>query len=143
MRFSTILGMLAALVVVIVAQAFAATTTSTSLRVSSDLPLVILSVDAATTGDVVATDTGALGRGSKRAQITRRVAGGQTQYVLTRVQHAGGKLWIDEVAALTTTALASRIAAFDFSTASPSHPSPTHDAVDDQASGLMVGYTGS
>lgn len=142
MRHRTLLA-LCALLLIIVVRAFAATTTSTQIRVDSDLPLVILSVDAATTADVVATDTGALGGGHKRAQITRRVAGGQTQYVLTRMQLAGGKLWMDEVAAITTTALASRITTFDFSTASPSHPSPTHDAVDDAVAALMVGYTGS
>ena len=141
MRNRTLLG-LCALLLLIVVRAFAATTTSTQISVTG-MPLVILSVYGGTTGDVVCTDTGAVGGGSKRAQITRRVAGGQTQYVLQRIQFDGSKVWIDEVAAITTTALASSITAFDFSTASPSHPSPTHDAVDDAVSALMVGYTGS
>jgi hypothetical protein len=137
MRHAIALLLLLALAVV----ARAATTTGTTMSILG-LRSITLSVDAATTVDVVATDTGELSS-SKRAQITRRVAGGQTQYVLTRVQVSSNGVFVDEVAAVTTTALATRIAAFDFTTSSPGHPSPTHDAVDDAVSALMVGYTGS
>lgn len=141
MRPTTILFMLA-LVLALVAQVFGATTTSTAI-VMQGMPNVTITVNAATTGDVVCTDTGALGGGTKRAQVVRFVSNAQTKYVLTRVQRSAGGLWIDEIAAETTTALATRILAFDLTTAAPGHPSPTHDAVDDAVSALMIGYTGS
>lgn len=123
------------------ARAWAATTTGTTFQLAGRVPPIRYTVDAATTGDVVVTDTGALSP-TKRSHITRRVAGGVTQYVMTRLQIAPNGLWFDEIAAATTTALASRISTFDLSTASPGHPSPTHDAVDDAAAALMIGYTG-
>lgn len=129
-----------ALVLCVVARAFAATTTGTSLTIAG-LEGIRLTVDAATTGDVVATDAGTIA--SKRGQIVRVVSNAETKFILTRVQVAPNGVFVDEIAAETTTALAARIAAFNLATASPGHPSPTHDSVDDALSAAMVGYTGS
>ena len=131
---------LALLLVAFVGVAFAATTTATGLDVAG-LPRVVLTVDAATTGDVVATDTGTLF--GQRAQILRVVSGGETKFVLVRIQRASNGLWIDTIAAETTTALATRIAAFDLTSTATGHPSPVNDSVDDALATAMVGYTGS
>lgn len=120
---------------------YAATTTSTALGQAIGPP-VYLTVDAATTGDVVASSTDDSLTG-KCAQIVRVVSNGETKFVLVRVQRASNGVFIDTIAAETTTALATRIAAFDLSTAQPAHPSPTNDAVDDALSTAMVGYSGS
>lgn len=125
----------------LVGVAFAATTTSTSLGQAIG-PAVYLTVDAATTGDVVATDAGVT-LSNKCGQIVRVVSDGQTKFVLVRVQRASNGLWIDTIAAETTTALATRIAAFDLTSTATGHPSPVNDATDDALSAAMVGYTGS
>lgn len=138
MRRSTILALL--LLVVFVVKAFAATTTSTALPITG-LRGLTFSVYAATTGDVVATDGGTLG--TRRDQITRKVAGGQTQYELTRFTFAANGTFVDQVAAITTTALATAIDAFDFSSTAPGHPAPTKDSVDTEVKAALVGYTGS
>lgn len=142
MRPTTIIALIGALLLTIALQAWAATTTNVAFDVQG-LPRINVTVDAATTGDVVATDTGALGGGSKRATILRVVSNAQTKFILQRFQVAGNGVWVDSIAAETTTALASRIGTFNLATAAPGHPSPTHDAVDDAVSALMVGYTGS
>ena len=129
------------LLVALVGVAFAATTTGTSLGQSIG-PQVFLTVDAATTGDVVASDLGSTLTG-KCGQIVRVVSNGETKFVLVRIQRASNGLWIDTIAAETTSALATRIAAFDLASASPGHPSPVNDATDDALAAAMVGYTGS
>lgn len=108
------------------------TTTAFSLQ---GLQGMKLSVVGATNADVVTTPTG---RGTKVAQVLRLQAGGQKIFVLVRVEQAGGGLFIDGIAAATTTALATAITGFNIS--GVSHPHPTHDAVDDAASTGMVGY---
>ena len=128
------------LVLVLAAQAFAAATTSTGIDCAG-LPRIVLTVNAATTGDVVCTDTGTLF--GKRAQVIRTVSNGQTKYVLVRIQKASNGLWLDEIASETTTALATRITAFDLTSTATGHPSPTHDAADDECATLLIGYTGS
>ncbi len=120
--------------------AYAAATTSTGIDVAG-LPRVVLTVNAATTGDVVCTDTGTLY--GKRAQVIRTVSNSETKYVLVRIQKASNGLFVDEIAAETTTALATRINAFDLTSTALGHPSPTHDAADDECAALMVGYSGS
>lgn len=108
------------------------TTTSFKLQGLHGLKL---SVVGATNADVVATPTG---RGSKVAQIVRLQAGGQKMFVLIRVEQAAGGLFIDGIAAATTTALATEIDGFDIT--GVNHPHPTNDAVDDAAATAMVGY---
>lgn len=130
-----------ALVLLLVVNAIAATTTSTNLGQAIGPP-VYLTVNAATTGDVVASSVDGTLTG-KCAQIVRVVSNGETKFVLMRVQRVSTGVYVDAIAAETTSALATRIAAFDLSTAQPSHPSPTNDAVDDALSAAMVGYTGS
>lgn len=135
-----LIGLLLAVVGFVVA-AHAATTTSTDLG-QEILPRVYLTVDAETTGDVVASNTDGTIRG-KCAQIVRVVSGGETKFVLVRAQRVSTGIFVDTIAAETTATLATRIAAFDLSTAQPAHPSPTNDAVDDALSTAMVGYSGS
>jgi hypothetical protein len=125
------------LVLVLAVQAYAAATTSTGIDCAG-LPRIVLTVNAATTGDVVCTDTGTLY--GKRAQVIRTVSNGETKYVLVRIQKAGNGLFIDEIAAETTTALATRIAAFDLTSTALGHPSPVNDTADDECATLMVGY---
>lgn len=141
MKRAPLLLLAVALLLSLVAHAFAATTTSTALGQAIGPP-VYVTVDAATTGDVVVTSTSDALTG-KCAQIVRTVSNGQTKYLLIRVQRVSTGVFIDTIAAETTTALATRIAAFSLSTAQPAHPSPTHDAVDDALATAMVGYTGS
>lgn len=136
--FAFMLPFVLLLLVSLGANIYAATTTTTGVVVSG-MPRVTFTVDAATTGDVVATDSS--GAGSKRGQITR--TGGVTMYELHRFQRASNGIFVDCIAAPTTATLATRIAAFDFTTSVPGHPSPTHDAVDDALATAMVGYTGS
>ncbi len=133
--------LLAALLVLVLAvQAFAAATTSTGLDCAG-LPRIVLTVNGATTGDVVCTDTGTLH--GKRAQVVRFVTNGETKFVLHRVQRANNGLFIDSIAAETTTALAARILAFDLTSTALGHPSPVNDAADDECATLMIGYTGA
>lgn len=133
--------LLAALLILVLAvQAYAAATTSTGIDLAG-LPRIVLTVNAATTGDVVCTDTGTLY--GKRAQIVRVVSNSETKFVLVRIQKASNGLWIDEIAAETTTALATRIGAFSLASTATGHPSPTHDTADDECATLMIGYTGS
>lgn len=134
-------GVLALFLCLVLAVVARATTTSTDLGQEIG-PRVYLTVDAATTGDVVATATDGTLMG-KVGQIVRVVSNSQTKYVLTRIQRAAHAIYIDEIAAETTATLATRIAAFNLATAQPSHPSPTHDAVDDALATAMIGYTGS
>ena len=138
--FTVLLGLAMGLLLVLTLQAFAATTTTTGLDLAG-LPRIMLTVDAATTGDVVVTDAGT--SATKRAQVIRTVSNGQTKYVFVRIQRAPNGLWIDEIASETTTALATRILAFDLTTSAPGHPSPVNDAIDDAVSAALVGYTGS
>ena len=136
------LALLLAVLVLVAGQlVLGATTTSTDLG-QEILPRVYLTVNAATTGDVVASNTDGTIKG-KCAQIQRVVSNGETKFVLVRVQRVSSGVFIDTIAAETTTALATRIAAFDLSSAQPAHPSPVNDAVDDALSAAMVGYTGS
>lgn len=141
MRPRTIGALLGALVLMLVVQAYAATTTSTALGQAIGPP-VYVTVNAATTGDVVVSSTTDAITG-KCAQIVRTVSNGQTKYILLRIQRVATGVYVDAIASETTTALATRISAFDLSTAQPSHPSPTHDSVDDALATAMVGYTGS
>ncbi len=108
------------------------TTTSFNMQGLQGLKV---SVVGATAADVVATPTG---RGTKVAQVLRLAAGGQKIFVLLRVEQSSGGLFIDGIAAATTTALATAIA--DFNITGVSHPHPVNDAVDDAASAGMVGY---
>lgn len=98
-----------------------------------------ISVVGATNADVVASVTSV--SPSKVAHVVRLQAGGQTMYVLMRVEQSTGGLFIDGIAAATTTALATAIDAFNIS--GVNHPHPTKDTADNYAKTNLVGYTGS
>ena len=122
--------------VALLARPAVAENTTTTFRVTG-LPGLKVSAVAATAGDVVSTGTQAH---NKVAQVLRFAAGGQKIFVLVRVEKSASGVFIDGIAAATTTALATAITAFDLTIDAPGHPHPTHDAVDDSASTGMVGY---
>lgn len=138
LRRSSLLAWLPVVLVLLVGAFVQARAGMTRNNLTVDgLVQLILSTDAATTA-VARVDSGT--RTGKRAWTYHFVVNGQDVYVFERLQVDRAGWFLDAIAAESTTALAARVDAMEFT--GRNHPSPTKDAADDALTDGFAGWNG-
>jgi len=121
-----------AFVAVLASITSAATNSTQTVRLQGIGPVLVTAQGA--TGETVAvTGIDTSETPSKKCIVQQLNVAGNNVYILVRLEHKNGALWIDLVGDSSVANLSATVTSLSLSTVTIGHPSPARDAIDNTA----------